>query len=99
MSGVSRVLVKILNIGKVVVAVFWIVWALSLTSMVPDTYGTTIIWIGALILVAHLFEYFLIRSRFAGQGGGRIDFVQTIVFGMAHWLPLIRRPNRRNDNG
>ena len=92
-------LARILNVGKVVVAVFWIVWVLSLASIVPSEYGTTIIWIGALILVAHLFEYFLIRSRFAGQGGERINFVQTTIFGMAHWLPLIKRPNRRNDNG
>jgi uncharacterized protein YhhL (DUF1145 family) len=81
-----------MNIGKVVVAVFWIVWLLSLASIVPSTYGTTIIWIGALILAAHLFEYFLIKYRFAGQGGGKIDFLQTILFGMAHWLPLIKRP-------
>ena len=83
---------KIMNIGKVVIAAFWIVWILSLVSVIPSQYGTTIVWIGALILLAHLSEYFLIKYKFAGQGGERINFLQTVLFGMAHWLPLIRRP-------
>ena len=83
----------------VVVAAFWIVWVLSLVAVIPSPYRATIIWIGALILMAHLFAYFLIKVKFAGQGGGRINFLQTMLFGMAHWLPLIKRPEKRSDYG
>jgi uncharacterized protein YhhL (DUF1145 family) len=81
-----------MNVGKAAVAVFWLAWILSLVSVIPSHYGSTIVFLGGLVLVVHLFEYLLVKSKFAERGGDGISFVQTLLFGFAHWLPLLKQP-------
>ena len=79
----------VLNAGKIAVAFFWLAWILSLVSVIPGPYGPTIVMVGALVIAVHLFQYLLLKPRFAGREDVKISFVQTLLFGLAHWLPLI----------
>lgn len=79
----------IVNGTRVAVIVFWIAFVLSLFSVIPGPYSSLIIWLGGLVLLIHLAEYFFVKSRFAGSDLDEMNFVKTMVFGFTHWLPLI----------
>ena len=79
----------IVNDTRIAVVAFWIAFVLSLFSVIPGPYRSFVIWIGGLVLLIHLAEYFFVKSRFAGSDAGEINFVKTMVFGFTHWLPLI----------
>ena len=68
---------------------FWIAFVLSLFSVIPGPHSSFIIWLGDLVLLIHLAEYFFVKSRFAGKDVGEINFVKTMLFGFTHWLLLI----------
>jgi len=70
---------------KMAVVVFWIALALSLVSVIPGPYGLFIVWAGGFVLLIHLFEYFFVKFRFAGE----ISFVKSMLFGFTYWLPII----------
>jgi len=80
-----------LNIGKVAVAVFWLGFILSLVSVIPGDYASTIILLGCLILVIHLFQFLFVSSRLSTVDDKKIRFVQTMLFGFAYWLPLLKQ--------
>lgn len=80
-----------LTVSKMVILVFWLAFVLSLASVVPGTYGQIITWVGVLVLVLHCVEYLAIRGGIIVLEGGEAGFVQTLLFGFTHWLPLVRR--------
>jgi uncharacterized protein YhhL (DUF1145 family) len=87
----------LVKVTKIAVVAFWIALLLSLISVIPNPYGTYIVWIAGLVLLIHLFEYFLVRSRFTGSDHGNFSFVKTMLFGFTHWLPLLKNPGRVAD--
>lgn len=72
---------------RIAVVVFWVAFALSLVSVIPGPYSSYIIWLGGLVFLIHLVEYFYVKYRFAGTAAGEISFVKTVFFGFTHWLP------------
>ena len=53
--------------------------------------------LGLVILIAHLIEYFVIKSEITDMSQrGRYHFFMIIIFGAAYWLPLLRgqRPRK-----
>ena len=53
--------------------------------------------LGLVILIAHLIEYFVIKSKITDVSQrGRYHFFMIIIFGTAYWWPLIRaqRPGK-----
>ena len=45
--------------------------------------------------VAHLLEYLAVRKIFTQIGGSATHhFVQTMIFGYVHWLPIKQQQNR-----
>ena len=53
--------------------------------------------LGLVILIAHLIEYFVIKSKITDVSQrGRYHFFMIIIFGAAYWWPLIRaqRPGK-----
>ena len=85
-----KVIVKAMRVG---VIVFWLVFALSLASVIPPPVGPVMIWLGAFVLAAHLAEYLYARSALAEPERARISLVRTMLFGFTHLLPLFN--NRR----
>lgn len=45
------------KVTRIAVVLFWIGMALRLVSVIPDAYGSLIVWIGGLVLIIHLLEY------------------------------------------
>ena len=82
----------IVNTTKIAVLVFWLACILSAASVIPSPYASFIIGFGAFVLVAHLLEYLFIKFRFAERNGWKISFVQTMIFGFAYWLPMLKQP-------
>ncbi len=72
----------------------WAVWVGSLAAMLfgsgwVATAGHVTFW---LTLVAHTGEFFVNRSLFERAGGSMgHHFVQTLIYGLIHWLPIKQR--------
>jgi uncharacterized protein YhhL (DUF1145 family) len=82
----------IVNATKTAAIVFWLACILSVASVIPSPYASFIIGLGAFVLVAHLLEYLFVKFRFAEPNGWKISFVQTMIFGFTHWLPMLKQP-------
>ena len=76
---------------KVTLLAFWCAVVLSLFSLLGQPYSQTILWIGGLLLVVHLTEYLFVRSRVAERNNGNTGFLQTMLFGFGHWLPVLKQ--------
>ena len=78
---------RVIGATKALLLAFWLAWVLSLFSLIPDPYGRFVAWAGAFLLLLHLVEYPIVRSRSTPPGS--VGFFRTMVFGLAHWLPLL----------
>jgi uncharacterized protein YhhL (DUF1145 family) len=83
----------VIGVTKIALLMFWLACILSLVSVIPEPYGRTILWIGGVLLLVHLVEYLFDKSRVAERSGGDTGFIQTMTFGFAHWLPVLKRPD------
>ena len=81
----------IITLTKIVLVIFWVAWILSLLSMMPQPYGQTVMWIGIALLIIHLAEFLLLRSKLEEHRGGKANFVGTMVFGFGYWLPYLKK--------
>jgi len=88
---------SLVKVTRIAVVVFWFALFLSLISVIPNPYGRYIVWLAGLVLLIHLLEYFLVRSRFTGPDAGKFSFFKTILFGFTHWLPLLKHSGRAAD--
>ncbi len=89
-KGSDRMLGILVNAMRIVVAIFWLTFVLSLTSVVPAPAASIISWCGVFVLAVHLAEYFYARRAFTTTARDRISFVRTMLFGFMHLLPLQR---------
>jgi len=87
----------LVKVTRIAVIAFWFALFLSLTSVIPNPYGRYIVWLAGLVLLIHLLEYFLVRSKFVGSEREKFSFFKTMLFGFTHWLPLLREPGRATD--
>ena len=81
----------VMSVAKVALLAFWLACILSLVSVIPKPYGSTILWIGGLVLLVHLVEYLFVKSKVAERNGGNTGFIQTMLFGLFYWLPVLKR--------
>jgi uncharacterized protein YhhL (DUF1145 family) len=86
----------VIKVAKVTLLAFWLAWVLSLLSLTGQPYSQFILWIGGLLLLVHFVEYLFVRSRVAERDNGNTGFIQTMLFGFAHWLPVLKRPDQEN---
>lgn len=66
----------------------WVAFMLSLFSVFPLPYNTYIFYFGIFMAVVHLLEYLGLTLKF--KGSPPFNFFQTIIFGFAHWLPILK---------
>jgi len=69
---------------KALLLVFWAACILSLLSLIPEPYSRYVLMIAAVLLLLHLVEYLLVRSRVAERLGGKTGFVGTMAFGFGY---------------
>ena len=81
----------IVMLTKALLGIFWVVWLLSLLSLLPQPYGQIVMWIGIAFLIIHLAEFLLLRSKLEEHRGGKANFVGTMVFGFGYWLPYLKK--------
>lgn len=81
------------TLSKAILVALYIATLLSLLLPALAPYSHTLLIISAVLLVAHVGEYLWVRDRLAGFEGNH--FLQTLLFGFVHWLPIIRRRTPR----
>ena len=81
----------VIGLTKVALLAFWLACILSLISLIPKSYGQTILWIGGLVLLVHLVEYLFVKSKLAERSAENTGFIQTLLFGFVYWLPVLKR--------
>ena len=69
----------------------WVLWIGSLAAYLLGSGWISTIGGGlfALLLIAHLVEFFMNYSLFQKAGGSMVNhFVQTMIYGLFHWTPI-----------
>ena len=80
------------TITKIVVVIFWCVFAYSFISPFEGIAQTIIFWLGVVMVIAHLVEYVWKRKFLEQIGAGGLNgFIQTMLFGYVYWLPLQKK--------
>ncbi len=88
---------SLVKVTRIAVVAFWFALFLSLISVIPSPYGRYIVWLAGLVLLIHLLEYFLVRSKLSGSESEKFSFFKTMLFGFMHWLPLLKNPGGAAD--
>lgn len=78
-------LIKIL---KVVILAFYFSVPLSAHWSLLAPYQGFLALLFMSLFAIHLLEYALFRKRFQQLGDSQNHFMQTMIFGFLHWLPL-----------
>ena len=82
------------TITKIVVMIFWCVFAYSFIQPFAGIGQSIVFWAGIVLAVAHFIEYVLKRNFLEKiDAGGLNGFVQTMLFGYVYWLPLQKKHN------
>ena len=79
-----------IGLTKAALLALWAACLLSLLSLIQQPYGQFVLMFGAVILLIHFLEYLWVRSKVAGRLGGKTGFLETMTFGFAYWLPVLR---------
>jgi len=79
-------LIKIL---KVVLLAFYFSVPVSAHWSVLNPYQGFLALLFLSLFVIHLIEYALFRQRFNSLIDGQNHFMQTMIFGFLHWMPLL----------
>jgi len=78
----------ILQLGKVVVVLFWLVALANLVSPWGKPFDQLLLLCAGLMLLAHLVELVLFDSRLKGRPQPWRDRAQVLLFGVLHLLSL-----------
>lgn len=67
------------------------------TSLLPgflQPYDSYLFGFGLLMIVVHVIEFLVLKIKY--ENLTELDFIQTLLFGFAHWLPIIKgsRPDK-----
>jgi len=81
------------KLSKAILIALYVATLLSLFVPALAPYSQTLLIISGALLVAHVGEYLWVRDRLAGVEGNH--FLQTLLFGFVHWLPIIRQKAQR----
>jgi len=79
---------------KVSLSVFWIVFILSIAQLISTSYFDEIVLVAIFLILAHLAEFVAIPMTLLKGKPIKINFVQTMLFGFGHWLPLLIEANK-----
>ncbi len=80
----------------------WVVWIGAAVAMLLGSGWIATIgqWTIGLMLLAHVVEFFVHRSLFERAGGSMSHhFVQTLIYGLMHWVPIKERLASEAESG
>ncbi|MDI3326596.1 hypothetical protein QKW35_19635 [Pontibacterium granulatum] len=88
-------LYNIFTLLKVCVATFYLFCLESLVMGTMKAYHLTLISIVTALLVAHLMEFIAVKQKLKAlhRGSTRIHFLNVLLFGFLHWIPLLYSPD------
>ena len=70
---------------KLGVLATWAVVIWNLFMPLPGVWQTVSHWVGLLMLVAHVVEYFVLAKKVQAKGDGALkSFLMTLVFGLTY---------------
>jgi uncharacterized protein YhhL (DUF1145 family) len=79
------------TLSKVFMMVFYALVPVSLVWEVLLPYSNTMLIITAVLLVLHSLEFILMKNKLqALPGSVMTHFINTLLFGFNHWLPLMK---------
>ena len=75
-----------LNFGKLILLLVWLLIIISLFNVIPHTMRTTLQYLGVLLLLAHLAEYFMFKKTISKKPESPFSaFILTMIFGLFYW--------------
>jgi len=82
----------LINSTKAVLMGLWIFALLGLLSLspLPIEYQFYLLALAGIVLLVHLLEFFTMKTKVKSKSNIDISFVQTMLWGFGHWLPLLR---------
>lgn len=83
---------SVLIATKAAMCLTWAAFILALAALLPPAINQIALYFGVFVLVAHALEYVFVKAKFASVAG--IGLVPTLLFGFAHWLPLVKARQR-----
>ncbi len=70
---------------RVIMLVVWAAILGAFLGLLPSAYATWLTLLGAILLVAHLIEYFVFSKRISSKNDSTLKgFLMTIVFGVIY---------------
>ncbi|AAZ24940.1 MULTISPECIES: DUF1145 domain-containing protein [Colwellia] len=83
----------IIHSTKALLTGLWILAILGLASInpLPVEYQLYLLPLAGIVLLAHLLEYFAMKAKVKTKSNTEISFVQTMLWGFGHWLPLLNK--------
>ena len=81
---------SIVRMTRYGVLVFWIMFALSITGIIPQPFAMVIAWMAFFVLLIHFAEFLLIKFGFIELASAEVSFVKTMLFGLTYWVPLLK---------
>ncbi|TWX67954.1 DUF1145 domain-containing protein [Colwellia demingiae] len=82
----------IIHSTKALLAGLWIMAILGLVSIspLPSEYQLYLLALAGIVLLVHLIEFFAMKTKVKSKSNIEISFVQTMLWGFGHWLPLLK---------
>ena len=76
---------------KALLTGLWIMAILGIASISPlsEEYQLYPLALAGVVLLIHLLEFFVIKTKV--KNNIEISFVQTLLWGFGHWLPLFKK--------
>ncbi|KGJ90809.1 DUF1145 domain-containing protein [Colwellia psychrerythraea] len=82
----------IIHSTKALLAGLWILAILGLISIspLPTEYQFYLLVLAGIVLLVHLLEFVAMKGKVKNKSNIEISFVQTMLWGFGHWLPLLK---------
>ncbi len=82
----------IIHSTKALLAGLWLLAILGLVSItpLPAEYQSYLLPLAGIVLFVHLLEYVAMKAKVKSKSNTEISFVQTMLWGFGHWLPLLK---------
>ena len=71
---------------KIIAIALWLLIVYNLFIPFAGTLGQVLFWLGPVLLIAHLVEFFLFKQKIKAQGDSTLmSFVMTMLFGVVYF--------------
>lgn len=80
-----------IQVSKAVAIAIYSIALIALLTQAMQPYRNIIVGVAAVLILAHLLEYLVLRKKLqAAAPHRRHHFLQTLLFGYGHWVPLLK---------